>query len=101
MNIKNLPVEVQYQIGMGFIKDDSRDAVSFKNKFQQKLNYLKQQKLIEKSNAIFGIFDNGKGDQKGIKFLMEQKPSANFFCNMSLKDLGIDKRQVIAACCVK
>ena len=101
MNISKLPINVQYSIGMGKIKDNSPEAVEFRNKFQQRLNYLKQQRLIELSNKIFGVFEKGKGDQRGIKFLMEQKPSANFFCNLSLKDLGLDKKQIIASCLCK
>lgn len=98
MEITKLPKEIQYQIGMGILKSDDADARRFKNQFQQKLNYLKQQKMIEITDRLFfNHFANGKGD-KTIKSIIGQKPAASFFCNLSLKDLGLDKKQIIAAC---
>ena len=101
MEITKLPKEIQYQIGMGILKADDADARAFKNRFQQKLNYLKQQRMIEITDKLFfNHFVNGKGD-KTLKNIVGQKPAAGFFCNLSLKDLGLDKKQIIAACLMR
>jgi hypothetical protein len=98
MEITKLPKEIQYQIGMGILKADDADARAFRNKFQQKLNYLKQQRMIEITDKLFfSKFANGKGDMT-IKNIIGQKPAAGFFCNLPLKELGITKKQIIAAC---
>lgn len=113
LNINKLPVDTRYRIGMGFdsgiaIKSESdKYAIeSYRKLFQQKLNFLKQKKMIEQSNKVFELFKSarkkiGYKTNNNIEYLLEQTPSAHFFCNLSLKDLGITKREIIAACVVK
>lgn len=105
-----MPVDIRYRIGMGYnsglqIKSENdRYAVEcYRKLFQQKLNFLKQKKMIEQSNKIFQLFKSarksiGYKTNENIEYLLEQTPSAHFFCNLSLKDLGISKKEIIAAC---
>lgn len=113
LDINKLPIDIRYRIGMGYdsglrIKSENdRYAVEcYRKLFQQKLNFLKQQKMIEKSNKIFQLFKSARNKigyktNENINFLLGQTPSAHFFCNLSLKDLGITKREIIAACVVR
>ena len=110
VNIESLPIDIRYRIGMYGLNavnvkssEDKKAVVKEYNRFQQRLNYLKQKKLIELSNRFFNVLNsnhkhNCSIPNKSLDFLCEQKPSANFFCTMSLKDLGITKKEVIACC---
>lgn len=110
INLESLPTDIRYRIGMYGLNavtvksnEDRKAVVREYNRFQQRLNYLKQKKLIELSNRFFNVLNsnhryNCSIPNKSLDFLCEQKPSANFFCTMSLRDLGITKKEVIAAC---
>lgn len=111
INLESLPTDIRYRIGMFGLNavtvkssEDKKAVVKEFNRFQQRLNYLKQLKLIEKSNQMFfNILNsnhkkNCKIANQSLDYLAEQKPAANFFCTLSLKDLGITKKEVIACC---
>ena len=108
LNVNSLPVDTRYRIGMGFdsglknlSENDKFSIRQYQKLFQQKLNYLKQTKMIEKSNEIFNLFKNNRTqsrENEDLNYLLGQTPSAGFFCNLSLKDLGITKRDIILAC---
>ena len=112
INLATLPIDIRYRIGMYGLKavevkssEDKKAVIKEYNRFQQRLNYLKQQKMIEISNRIFNVINsnhkhNCKTANESLDYLCEQKPAANFFCTLSLKDLGITKKEVIA-CCLK
>lgn len=110
VNLESLPIDIRYRIGMFGLNavevksnDDKKIIVKEYNRFQQRLNYLKQQKLIEMSNKFFNVINsnhkkNCSIPNASLDFLSNQKPSANFFCTLSLKDLGITKKDVIVCC---
>lgn len=108
IDIDKLPIDTRYQIGMrgnkvAIAKDETdRYQISqFHKCFQQKLNYLKQLKMIEITNKIFkNINDNRHQSVKNndLEYLLTQKPTASYFCNLSLKELGITKREIITTC---
>lgn len=113
VNLESLPIDIRYRIGMYGLNavtvksnEDKKAIVKEFNRFQQRLNFLKQLKLIEKSNQMFFNIINSNHKKncsianESLDYLAEQKPSANFFCTLSLKDLGITKKEVIA-CCLK
>lgn len=108
LNVNSLPVDTRYRIGMGFDIDlknlsenDKFSLNQYRKLFQQRLNFLKQQRMIEMSNKIFNSFKSKRTqsrENEDLNYLLGQTPSAGFFCNLSLKDLGITKRDIILAC---
>lgn len=60
---------------------------------QKILNLFKQEKLIEQTNAIFGMFSHSDT----VNDLLESgsDSDAEFFCNLSFKDLNITKTDIV------
>jgi hypothetical protein len=58
---------------------------------QHELNLWKQQKVIVNTNKIFGLFKN-------TKFIVDNhsEPDPKYVCKTSFKDLGIEKKEIVA-----
>lgn len=57
------------------------------------LNTWKQRKMVDISNEIFALFHKSSLAQELIELYSE--PDSSYICNMSFKDLGITKFDVI------
>lgn len=57
------------------------------------LNTWKQRKMVDISNEIFALFHKSRLAQEVIELYSEPDPT--YICNMSFKDLGITKFDVI------
>lgn len=66
-------------------------------KAQSIINIMKQEILIEKTNAMFKFIynNNNKKDNILTNIIKENKPDPKFICTLSFKDLGITKQDII------